>query len=55
MALNADGFLNTVQTVHTLNFCVSWDIGLTTKKSTKTSFTFLFFSSRRGYYVTLEI
>lgn len=44
MALNVHGFLNTVQMIHTLNLCVSWDVGLTTKKSTKTSFTFFFFS-----------
>lgn len=43
MALNVHGFLNTVQMIHTLNLCVSWDVGLTTKKRTKTAFIFFFF------------
>ena len=47
MALNAVGFLSTVQMVHTFNLCVYWDIGLTTKKSTKTSFKFLFLEAER--------
>lgn len=55
MASNADGFLNTIQMVRTLNLCISWDIGLTNKKKYKNFIHITFFSSRKGYYVTLEI
>lgn len=44
--------------VDTLNLCISWDIGLTNQQKKKGHKNFIhisFFSSRKGYYVTLEI